>query len=454
MSFVRKLLSSSLRSRLLATFIAGMLASAGIVMFTALMLLNPFSDYLLEGGVRDHAKLLASEVTFDAAGQPTGVNGRKVSTWIFSEIKSEVAMRVLDAEGRVVYPKDSAARALTSDTGSFHPGGEAFTLIRDAVAMHAATATIEHEGRRWYVQLAVSDRFSLLMRRAFGHSTMRKGLAATCVLFFLIFVVTTHLTLRVALEPVRAASEAAGRITPRTLDARLNEETPPAELRPLIQSFNQLLARLEQGYRAQQDFLASAAHELKTPLALVRAQIELQPDDERRTALLKDVDFIARQVQQLLLLAEVSESQSFRIGAIDPRPAIHEVFEFMTRVADRHGVFLTVRIADDVGRWEADRGALFILLKNLIENAIQHSPSGGIVALEATARGFSIADQGPGVSADDMPRIFERFWRGTRRRHEGAGLGLTICKEIASAHGWALKAECPGVGLKVSASMA
>jgi signal transduction histidine kinase len=362
----------------------------------------------------------------------------------------EVALRILDERGDVAYPKDPDARALTPDGSPFEPRLEAFALTRAGVAQHAATAPLDHGGKRWYVQLAISDRLVLQMRRSVGFPALTRGVAATCALFLVIFLITTHVTLRMALAPLRAASEAARRIAPRTLDARLDVAAQPSEIRPLIEAFNQALDRLEHGYRTQQEFLASAAHELKTPLALIRAQIELGSGSAHRDAVLRDVDLMGRQVQQLLLLAEVSEPQSFRIEPGDPRPVVREVFEFIARVAERQGVYLANRIAADIKHWHADRGALFTLLKNLLENAIQHSPAGGIVTLDVTATGFSVVDQGPGVSADDLPHIFERFWRGRSRRHDGAGLGLAICKEITTAHGWDLTARCPGKGFQVT----
>jgi signal transduction histidine kinase len=158
-------------------------------------------------------------------------------------------------------------------------------------------------------------------------------------------------------------------------------------------------------------------------------------------------------VQQLLLLAEVSEPQNFRLDWVDPRPTIQEVYDYMARVAERHSVFLGLLIAPDVRLWDADRGALFTLLKNLLENAIQHSPPGGVVTLTVSPAGFSIVDQGPGVSAADLPRMFDRFWRSAERREEGAGLGLAICREIASAHDWDLQARRRDQGLEVYAVM-
>ena len=87
-----------------------------------------------------------------------------------------------------------------------------------------------------------------------------------------------------------------------------------------------------------------------------------------------------------------------------------------------------------------------MLLKNLVENAIQHSPIGGIVAVTHDPDRVSIRDEGPGIADDELPNLFTRFWRGPTRRNEGAGLGLSICSEIAAAHKWELTARSTGSG--------
>lgn len=97
--------------------------------------------------------------------------------------------------------------------------------------------------------------------------------------------------------------------------------------------------------------------------------------------------------------------------------------------------------------WNADRGALFTLLKNLMENAIQHAPAGSDVHVDINAQTITLRDYGPGVAIDELPLLFTRFWRGTHRRDSGAGLGLAICQEIAVAHGWTLTAKNVQPGL-------
>jgi two-component system, OmpR family, sensor histidine kinase QseC len=87
-----------------------------------------------------------------------------------------------------------------------------------------------------------------------------------------------------------------------------------------------------------------------------------------------------------------------------------------------------------------------MLLKNLVENAIQHSPIGGIVAVTIDADHIGIRDEGPGIAVGELPKLFTRFWRGPMRQNDGAGLGLSICKEIAAAHKWNLAARSTGHG--------
>jgi signal transduction histidine kinase len=87
-----------------------------------------------------------------------------------------------------------------------------------------------------------------------------------------------------------------------------------------------------------------------------------------------------------------------------------------------------------------------MLLKNLMENAIQHSPIGGIVAMTIETDHLCIRDEGPGITVGDLPKLFTRFWRGPMRRNDGAGLGLSICQEIAAAHKWELRARSTGNG--------
>ena len=449
----------SLRTRLLAVYSIGMLTSALLVGLMVFFLAEPFNRYMLQYGAEHFAQGLAERTQFAADGTPIGFDEEKIYKWLFTSFKEDVFIRITNADGKVVFSPNGESTALTPPGRQFDPAVKRFTLQPDGVPMHAATTPIEHRGTTWYVQFASSDRLVLKMRHSFGTPGLQQGILATCLTFLAAFLVATHLTLQRMLHPLRTASIEAQNISPQTLDARLQARDLPDELTPLVEAFNRALDRLQAGFRTQQEFLANAAHELKTPLALIRAQIEMVPPTQRNSFLLQDVDRMARQVQQLLLLAEASEPRNYRMEEVSAQAALAEVCDYMARVAERSGVHITH--SADTGTstgthghqallcWQADRGALFTLLKNLLENAIQHSPPGGTVTVQAAPTGFRVTDEGPGVATEDLGKLFERFWRGPTRRDEGAGLGLSICQEIARAHQWQIMARPSQPGLEV-----
>ena len=216
-------------------------------------------------------------------------------------------------------------------------------------------------------------------------------------------------------------------------------------IRPVIDAFNLTLDRLENGYIVQRAFLAGAAHELKTPSALIRAQIDLEATTNREV-LLHDVDLMARQVNQLLHLAEASETQNYVFEGIDLAAVTEDVVDYLRRLSEHREVYVDIHCVPSIPALQADRGALFMLLKNLVENAIQHSPIGGIVAVTVDTDHLCVRDEGPGIGAGELPKLFTRFWRGPMRRNDGAGLGLSICREVAAAHKWELTARSTGHG--------
>jgi signal transduction histidine kinase len=311
---------------------------------------------------------------------------------------------------------------------------------------------VERNGTVWYMQFAVSTRFLHLIYQAFALPFTGAGITLFSLVLLFVFGPCVYITLRYALKPVRRISESAAGISPRSIHARLTTHAVPSEIAPLVESFNRVLERLEQGYRIQQEFLATAAHELKTPLALVRAQVELGAPSAERSMLLGDVEHMSRQVQQLLHLAEASEAQNYHPVAVDMREVVHEAATYLQRMANAAGVRVELPKQAVGVCWTADRGALFTLLKNLLENAIQHTPAGTLVSVEVDATTLSVRDWGPGVPQDQLPKIFARFWRGHHRRDQGAGLGMAICQEIAVAHGWSLSAYRADPGLRVVVS--
>ena len=292
--------------------------------------------------------------------------------------------------------------------------------------------------RRLWLQVGLSERLVVLFHA--GNGARLGGLMLLmAVLSVLLLGAVQFFLFRRLLAPVSRLSEEAGRIQLSRPGLRLGTEGVFRELKPLVLSFNESLQRLEDAFARQLKFLADAAHELKTPLALLKGQMELGDTDTQ--ALIQDVDQLSRQVQQLLVLAEVTEPRSYRHADLDLEAIVWEVCHFLAPLAQRAGVGLVPDIESVPQGVQGDRSALFVLLKNLVENAIGFAPEGSNVTLRLQAQAVVVRDVGPGIAPADFARLYDRFWRAPGRRDVGAGLGLAICLEVAQAHDLCLSAR-------------
>lgn len=453
MRYANPMWFNSLGVKVLLAYVAGVALSIALLL-AAFHLITTKSTILPSTAVAQRTEELAEGLRFDRAGRPVGfLDSEDSRRWTYDSLRRETAYRVLDAAGAIVLASASGpgtAWPSTPATVLLKPGRFTFDLA--GVPMYAGTAVVEHDGKFWFVQFAASQRIIELFQTVFALPFMGAGIVLFSLVMLFVFGACALITLRYTLAPLRELSESAAAISPRALHARLQVEAVPAEIAPLVTSFNRVLERLEQGYRVQQGFLATAAHELKTPLALIRAQTELTEKGRERDLLLGDIEHMTRQVQQLLLLAEASEEQNYIFAAVDPRDVALDAVGYMRRMAEAANVHLTLRGDGLAAPWQADRATLFTLLKNLLENAIQHAPEGTEVCVTIGADALTVRDNGPGVAPEHVARMFERFWRGAHRRDHGAGLGLAICQEIARAHGWTLAAQRmePGLLLRLT----
>lgn len=448
MHSVKMIRLSSLGLKVLATYVVGALLSIALVVAIAVWAVE--ADVLANLELKERVGILEKKIRFDAHGQPIGFDiSTEEQDWLYDSLPQEAAYRVLDAAGNAILVSRSGKVFWPPESSGFQRGMSSFVFQREGMLFYGVSKPVEHKGRYWSLQFATSERLMKLLQRKFALPYMGTGIGIFSAILIVSFGLCAYITLRYALKPLRDISKAAAAISPHSLHERLQTNAIPAEISPLVESFNLTLERLEHGYRVQQEFLANAAHELKTPLALIRAQIELPVDDtSARDALLGDVDYMTRQVQQLLLLAEASEVNNYSFALVPVQEVIKDTIAYLQRVADTAEVSFSVTYSSTEIRWQADRGALFTLLKNLLENAIQHAPRGSTVSIEIYEDEMNVRDFGPGVSANQLPLIFGRFWRGPHRRDHGAGLGLAICQEIAQAHGWGLMAENADPGLQ------
>ncbi|MDL4861883.1 ATP-binding protein [Halomonas elongata] len=447
MCFVKMMPPNSISLKVLLAYVAGMVLSIMLLVIAVVVLLQ--SNVLARMDLVDAAEGLVDDIMFDSNDRPVGIDSHRLNelAWLFKGPLRETAYRILDESGDVAVFSSAGEAFWPAEGDLLWLERGTFTFEHEGNTFHGATEPLEHAGKTWYLQFAASARFvDLLHRAAFPYVVA--GVMIFGGVLFIAFGLCAYITLRYTLKPLRDVSESASAISPHSIDARLKTEAIPSEIAPLVESFNRALERLERGYRVQQEFLGQAAHELKTPLALMRAQIELRDDGRNdRDSLLSDVEYMSRQVQQLLRLAEASEMHNYHFAEVPMQEVAREVAAFLGRMAEAADVHLEVRAVGNA-TWKADRSACFTLLKNLLENAIQHAPAKTVVGVEILGETVTVRDRGPGVDEAQLSLLSERFWRGEHRRDHGAGLGLSICQEIAAAHGWRITAERAEPGLR------
>lgn len=255
---------------------------------------------------------------------------------------------------------------------------------------------------------------------------------------------------RQSLKPVKEVVELANRITHKDLSARIPEKSVDEEMHELIDAFNVMIKRLETSFGHVSEFNSHVAHELKTPLAILRGEIELALDSEKApgeyrkilTDCLEEIDRMIKVVKDLLLLAKLDyRPEIFQFENISLTALLEEVAEQSRILAEPKNIAIRFSIPPEELSIEADKVHLRRLFHNIIGNAIKYIPDGA--SIEVTARRLhtqcriEIADTGPGISADNLRNIFRKFFRVPKVDESGdagTGLGLNIAQAIAKAH--------------------
>ena len=260
---------------------------------------------------------------------------------------------------------------------------------------------------------------------------------------------------RSGLRPLRRISAVASGVSAQSLNARLPEENMPPELAEMAHNFNAMLGRLDDSFQRLSAFSADIAHELRTPLSnlLTHTQVTLtrpRPIEDYREALhsnLEELQWMAQLVNDMLYLAKADHG--LLMPKCEPLQLAEEadlLLEFFAPLAEDAQVKLS---RDGNARIEGDRSMLRRALSNLLDNALRFTPVEGYVSVSILdqPKGVSVSVQnsGKGISAELLPRLFDRFYRADPARQEGssehAGLGLAITQSIIRAHGGQIRCE-------------
>lgn len=405
----------------------------------------------LDDILRSSAALLISALEVDAQGHMIAGPGQ-LAVWNDSQ-EGEHFWRVLGPSGQVVEqssvyeigrpPLDPAIMEAALE------GQEAVQTIRveeDPIRIY--TAPVYQEGQViGIVQLGISV----------------DDISETLTTFRWIMILTLPATLVIAslgglflasrtLHPVDQITRTAQSISAHDLGQRLNLDLPDDELGRLGRTFDDMIARLDGAFRRQRRFTADASHELRTPLTIIKGDLSLALSRPRETSYYhqvlaeidEEVDHMSHLVERLLALARAdAEGITLHRQTVDLGALLADLIEQIRPLAEAKGLELTTQIATNLTT-NVDPDIVTQVVLNLLENAIKYTSSGEVRLSAHRARPtngeiqITVADSGPGIPAEHLPHIFDRFYRVDRARSRqigGAGLGLAIARELARAHG-------------------
>jgi two-component system, OmpR family, heavy metal sensor histidine kinase CusS len=351
------------------------------------------------------------------------------------------------------FPLATPAEAPLTGTRWTAPDGSAYILM----AAWGNSGRAPEQGK--VIQVAFERSTSMALLEDF-----RETLLVSLVVGLLLTAIVARWVSRRAMQPLREVAAAARRITANQLHERIERARWPAELKELGAAFDDMLQRLEESFRRLSQFSSDLAHELRTPIGNLVGEAEVaisqaRTADEYRAVVessLEEYQRLARMIDSLLFLARADAPES-HIDAmdLDVQKELDGLRDFYGALADERGIALECSAPVTI---RADPILFRRALSNLIGNAVRYTSAGGSITVRARpadhgAVQIVVDDTGSGITPQDLPRIFDRFFRAdpARSNHDGAGLGLAIVKSIMLLHGGAVTASStPGRGTEVT----
>jgi two-component system, OmpR family, sensor kinase len=437
----------SIRRWLLGWLIFGFLTASGVAAYgifrTAHEEANELFDYEL--------RAVALSVPPTVAGAGALAHGPAESQEINDD---RIAIEVWNEQGEGVYRSPEAPNIgrLTEGFRTIERGEKDWRVY----GLHQPDRFIQ-------VAQPVSVRESLAIRLAL-RTLWPLGLLLPLTVALVLFVVSRGLV------PIRALSRALSTRSLDVLEPVYSDGAVPLEVRPLVDALNDLLSRLKAASSAQRTFIADAAHELRSPLAALKLQLQaaerdgsLKGEGATLARIEERLNRIIRLVQQLLALAREDTEPTSALAPVALRRLAEQSVSDFSLIAEAKSIDLGLELArtaagDDAFMVVGDANGLSVLLNNLLDNAIRHTPRGGRVDLVLRRDGdriaFDVRDSGTGIPEAELGRVCDRFYRGVDTRGEGSGLGLAIASQIASRHGaeLSLSNNAEGRGLTVTVS--
>ncbi len=386
--------------------------------------------------------------------------------------------RVLDERGwQSATLLDVRGRVISSSQADLQPGELLPGIASSAIdgerqlqdVLMVQTVPVQHKNEQIGTLVLVSDGTMGSSIGSLARGVIAAGLALGAILLSLATIFSGRIS-----TPLRQMNAAAMAMAEGDLHVRVQPGTV-REVADLALSFNQMADALEHADQQRRQLTADVAHELRTPLSIIKGRLEgvqdgiYLPDAEQIAGLLGEVALLERLIEDLRLLALADAGQlALYLEPTAPTQLLHEAARSFVGEATERGVTLRVEAGEDLPDLLVDGQRIAQVLRNLVSNALRHTPTGGVVVLAAVGPEpddpgkpalvrFSVRDTGVGISPEELPQIFERFYRADRSRSRssgGAGLGLAITRRIVEAHGGRAWAESvPGRGTTINFSL-
>ncbi len=366
----------------------------------------------------------------------------------------EKAFSIVNIDGKVIYASQHELKELLHPF-SPHMGGriEYFQHLdpNEGEPYYGINLQRVIDGTPFWIQLTVE----VEDEGAMNNSARSILLTATLIIVPAILFVTLLLAawrVRQLFQPLRRVASDANQITPDNTRIQLDATDLPTEVLPLVDAVNLALGRMEKALTAQRQFSADAAHELLTPIAVMRANVDSMEKSKEMTGLKQELDDMSDVVAQLLDAAKLEATQIAMAEVVDLHAICVDVLGTLAPLAIRQDKNLALTgIARAVGV-KGDGVLLRRIVRNLVDNAISHTEAGGDITVELLEQNsgvlIKVMDDGRGINDEDKQKVFERFWRGDRRRQSSSGgLGLSIVLRAVQAHNGSIHIEDrPGGG--------
>jgi signal transduction histidine kinase len=304
--------------------------------------------------------------------------------------------------------------------------------------------------------LSLSAYGALTLARDLAGSSSGQILTTGAVIWAAVLLIAIGFGLTMGLlgRPMSEVVAAADRVGSGDFAARIPEHGP-SSLRSVAAAFNSMMAQLEQQQRIRRELMADIAHELRTPLSVMQGRLEgmidgVYPRDDRQVGqVLEDTRTLARLVEDLRTLAH-SESGTLALARepTDLTALLAEVAAAFQPEARARGVEIETTVAESMPAIDVDPVRIREVVMNLLANAVRHAPAESVVRLDAepiaTGIRVRVTDRGDGIRPEDLPHVFDRFYKGPGS--SGSGLGLTIARSLVGAHGGTIAIRAPADG--------